>query len=710
MAASAPAGASDLADTARAVTPGDSLRVEGLRLDGETTLTGLELKPFDVLAAGARIVAETAGGPRTLAPAVPVYLRGTVDGRPGSIAVISVRASGEIRGVVSTTAGTWLLGSSNRTAGRLASSKVDPASLDRTHEFSCEVRENPGRRSGAPASLPPAAGARPAMQLPVAYTARIALELDYEYFSTFGTDADAAVLYALDLIAFTGSLTESELGMNVLVPFVHLWTTASDPYSGNSGRLDQLRLWWNSNDPTHCGGVACSSIARTTTLYLSSALTGGVAYLPGVCDWYGSPLNGYSYAYGGSIAGDFDIASPHVVWDIVVASHELGHNFGSTHTHCFDPPIDKCYGTEIGCYSGATSLPDACPGPGQACGTLMSYCHLLVGGIENISLTYGTGHPYGVATNRVPDAMTTELAQQYVATPQCLAPVGGMKELAIDKTGSGRGVVTTVPAKIDCGPDCRGYFDGGDVVQLVAAPGTFSSFAGWSGDPDCADGQVTLSSNVSCTATFNGNCGAGADDCDDDDICTQDTCVAGDHCVNAQAPEDASLCFAAGHSSLQITNSSTFAADRLIWNWSKGDPFAQIDLGSPLLETTYTLCVYDSSAATSRLALEMTIPPSPALWQDRSPRGWRYKDLTGSASGVRRMQLNTGTAARTKVKLMARGFALTLPAPFSESEFFDEDPRVAVQLIGSDGRCWTSEFLPPHTGLNTPRGFKTAAP
>jgi hypothetical protein len=68
-------------------------------------------------------------------------------------------------------------------------------------------------------------------------------------------------------------------------------------------------------------------------------------------------------------------------WDILATSHEMGHNVGTPHTHCYTPPIDMCYSGEPGCYVGPTSVP-----PGG--GTIMSYCHLLPGGFNNINLVF----------------------------------------------------------------------------------------------------------------------------------------------------------------------------------------------------------------------------------------------------------------------------------------------------------------------------------
>jgi hypothetical protein len=91
--------------------------------------------------------------------------------------------------------------------------------------------------------------------------------------------------------------------------------------------------------------------------------------------------------------------------------------------------------------------------------------------------------------------------QSYVSTVSLSGCVVGPL-LTVTRSGTGTGTVTSIPAGISCGGDCSQSYAAGTVVTLSAAAAAGSSFAGWSGDPDCADGVVTLDDDTACTATF----------------------------------------------------------------------------------------------------------------------------------------------------------------------------------------------------------------
>ncbi|MHA2612326.1 MAG: InlB B-repeat-containing protein, partial [bacterium JZ-2024 1] len=75
--------------------------------------------------------------------------------------------------------------------------------------------------------------------------------------------------------------------------------------------------------------------------------------------------------------------------------------------------------------------------------------------------------------------------------------------LTVNKAGNGSGTITSTDGNINCGSDCSETYTYGTTVTLTASPDAGSSFAGWSGDPDCSDGQVTMNADKTCTATFN---------------------------------------------------------------------------------------------------------------------------------------------------------------------------------------------------------------
>jgi len=77
----------------------------------------------------------------------------------------------------------------------------------------------------------------------------------------------------------------------------------------------------------------------------------------------------------------------------------------------------------------------------------MSYCHLLSGGLSNISMTFGTGHPYGVDPVRVPTRMNNHVVSVAGGNPACLAYVAPVDLIFSDDFESGNTTAwsSTVP-------------------------------------------------------------------------------------------------------------------------------------------------------------------------------------------------------------------------------------------------------------------------
>ena len=135
------------------------------------------------------------------------------------------------------------------------------------------------------------------------------------------------------------------------------------------------------------------------------------------------------------------------------------------------------------------------------------------------------------------------------------------------------------------------------------------------------------------------------------DPCTQDSCEPASGCVHAGEPLPVELCLAAGSAQLQVKDDSSDAKDRLKWKWRKGSEFDQSVLGDPGTDgtSTYRLCIYDSSAAISRLVTSLVIDPNPA-WQNKAPKGLSYKDKDGAVGEGEKIfslkrQIDSGTGS-----------------------------------------------------------------
>jgi hypothetical protein len=333
--------------------------------------------------------------------------------------------------------------------GPLAMRRVDPALLkaSRGELFNCGDAQLPPGPGTGPVPDFTAFAAAPLEKVAAAHTGRIALESDFEFYQLFNNVTNATN-YVGNLVGYASTIYAAELGTSLAVQSLSLWQTSSDPWTQTDTTCSLLEFgkYWNQNR---------TNVSRTIAHFLSGKSTGGgVAWLNVLCRgafFSGGAAScpglgaestpwGGDYGYTGNLFGTFNINSPSVVWDIYALSHEVGHNFGSPHSHCYAgiggnaSPIDQCYGSESGCYSGATSTPGAA---GTGSGTIMSYCHLRSGGYGNITLTFGANFAFGVQPAREAAQMNGYIASVASSNPSCIAPVAASNVLFSDGFESG---------------------------------------------------------------------------------------------------------------------------------------------------------------------------------------------------------------------------------------------------------------------------------
>ncbi len=187
------------------------------------------------------------------------------------------------------------------------------------------------------------------------------LDVNFSLYSqVFGNSTTNATNYVTSLIGAISAIYERDINTRFRVTYLSIWTS-SDPFTGtsSSAQLASYRTWAHSNRSAISRDIGHLLLNGNVTNY------GGIAYLGVLC-------NNTGFGYGlTNIYGHASFPTPSYYWDMDATAHEIGHNFGSPHTHCYSPPIDMCYGSESGCYSGPSIA---------TTGTIMSYCHLTSGG------------------------------------------------------------------------------------------------------------------------------------------------------------------------------------------------------------------------------------------------------------------------------------------------------------------------------------------
>ena len=203
-------------------------------------------------------------------------------------------------------------------------------------------------------------------------------ETEFDIFQTRG-GLSSVETFITGIYNQVATLYQNE-NINTLISEIFIWTSI-DPYTANdpgnllsqfqnnrtniNGNLGQLLTFRNIGGGKAAGfeGICNSSIAQKLS----------VAML----------YNSYSVV-------------PNYSWSVFVVTHELGHLFGSRHTHACvwngnNTAIDGCFPTEGDCSN---------PGIPSAGGTIMSYCHNIQEVGINFNLGFGT-QPGNVIRNSV---------------------------------------------------------------------------------------------------------------------------------------------------------------------------------------------------------------------------------------------------------------------------------------------------------------------
>jgi hypothetical protein len=356
---------------------------ERFAVDGWPVAPGVSrtmvLTRTEVYAPDARVVAIGQGGEVEVPRSRWAFFQGGDVSGSARVALALDPDTGEMRGLVTSERGLQeLLPPDTWTGGRHRLAAPETRDADGTlRRWECGEEELPMEAPPAVLMAPPAREPLAGRTLLAAFTkyAVVAIDTDNEFMGTkFANNTTSATNYIANLFNLMNLIYERDVQLHLLQGYTILrLSTVTDPYainvngSADPTELNEFASYWNG----HYG-----SVKRTIAAFLSGKQPNANS-ASGIASTSQSPnftvlcsTSGYSFSKVFKYSGD---TTPN---DVLITAHEIGHNFGSPHTHCYTPVADMCFSGQ--CYVGATSCPGVQVYNGHTSnGTLMSYCHLL---------------------------------------------------------------------------------------------------------------------------------------------------------------------------------------------------------------------------------------------------------------------------------------------------------------------------------------------
>ncbi len=322
----------------------------------------------------------TSSGAKAEVPESTKHYRGVIREHAGNSIIAVSFFEDQMMGVFS------IDGYGTYTIGKLKNSNThiifNDANVNRQNDFNCETEEDsvglPYRKEELNTSNRGSASAK---------CVKIYFETEYDIYQNLGSTA-AVVNYVSALFNEVATLYQNE-SITTEISEIVVWDTV-DPYTGGdtTALLNQFQA---------ATGNFNGDLGQLLTF---RSMGGKAAGFSGLCN----SNSDLSLSVSGSLQSTFPTV-PTYSWTVMVVTHELGHLFGSRHTHACvwngnSTAIDGCspWGTEGGCSN---------PGYPSSGGTIMSYCHL-----QGVGINFNNGfgpQPGNLIRNNVENASCIEV-------------------------------------------------------------------------------------------------------------------------------------------------------------------------------------------------------------------------------------------------------------------------------------------------------------
>ena len=302
-----------------------------------------------------------------------LFYRGIVKGDNSSIAAVSL-FDNSVMGVVSTKDGNFNLGPAE---GGVNDTYIyyNDRDLSIKNDFKCGVEDIDSKLIKPAIKTSGIINDNPAGRLPV----KIYFEADYQTYVNKGFNTTNVSNYISGFFNSVALIYQNEY-LPVQISTINVWSTP-DPYMNLTDSYRILLRFGGRIKDNFTGDLAQLVSTRQEGF-------GGIAWVRTICGNFNPNDSSGRFSFSGIDTNYYYY--PTYSWTINVVTHELGHSFGSMHTHaCWWPvnsgvigPIDSCYYAEGGCFQGTK----------PAIGTIMSYCHLQTqaGGYVDLRLGFGS--------------------------------------------------------------------------------------------------------------------------------------------------------------------------------------------------------------------------------------------------------------------------------------------------------------------------------